>query len=762
MGNLLYKIGKTSFQNKWRFIATWIVVIALLAVAAINFAKPPSTSVSIPGTSAQMNLDRFKQLFPETGASSGNVVLSVSGGKTIEDYRDQITLLKDKLTKVPEVTAVTSPFDNPAAVSKDKTVAYLTVQIKPKDTLISADSAKQIQDIIAASRTNNLTIESTGDVIHQEAAEIIGPGEISGLILALVVLLITFGSLVSAGLPLLTAIVTVAVSMAGLFSLSHLITIDSTTPSLAVMLGLAVGIDYSLFIINRYRTFLKEGYKPAESAGKAIATAGNAVIFAAATVVIALAALSVVQIPFMTTMGLASAGAVATAAIISITLVPALLGIVGLRIFGKKTRKQIIARQENGHTVQENVSHSSVWYRIGETILKHRKVLFILAVLLLVVVALPVRSLNLGLGTAETAPTNTTERRAYDTLSNAFGAGFNGPLLLLVEKLPATSETDKTAVRTKLMDTYNAQMSAATASQKQAALTKIEAEVEKLAPYYQLSLVAERIAKVDNVESATPILTTQNGTIGAIQVVPHTGPSDTATKNLVSYFRNTSNQELLTKNSSVTIGVTGTTAAQLDINDKLAKALPVYLATVIGLSLILLIVAFRSILVPIKATLGFLLSVLAMFGALVAVFQWGWFGIAVAPGPIVSFIPIISIGILFGLAMDYEFFLVSSMQEAYHRSKDAQQAILRGYGLGSRVVIAAGLIMISVFSGFITNHDATIQAIGFALTVGILVDAFIVRLLIVPIIMSFLGDKAWWLPKWLDKRLPNISIEGKE
>jgi RND superfamily putative drug exporter len=271
-----------------------------------------------------------------------------------------------------------------------------------------------------------------------------------------------------------------------------------------------------------------------------------------------------------------------------------------------------------------------------------------------------------------------------------------------------------------------------------------------------------RITDFDGVAQAQAALLTDNGTKGVIQVTPTTGPSDEETKDLVAYFRDEDNQASLTKNDAVGFGVTGTTAIQIDINKKLADAMPVYLGVVVGLSFIILMIAFRSILIPIKATLGFLLSVAAMFGALVAVFQWGWLGITDAPAPIVSFIPIIAIGILFGLAMDYEFFLVSGMQEAYHYTKKAKRAVVDGFAIGSRVVVAAGLIMVAVFAGFIGNHDATIQSMGFALAIGILVDAFVVRLVIVPIVMSYLGKAAWWLPKWLEKILPKISIEGKE
>lgn len=761
MGNFLFKLGTWTFDRKWWVVGSSLVILIALAWSAITFIKPPSSDLSIPGTSAQQTLDRFNELFPDTGAQSGRIVVEVPEGKTVDDYQQQIIALADQVATVPEISAVITPFSNPSAISKDRTIAYLTVQVKAEGQSLKDENATKIQTITTKARTQGLVVETGGDLANKELGELIDIGELGGVAIALLVLVATLGSLVAAGLPIIIALVTVGASMAGLFSLSQLITIDSTSPALAVMLGLAVGIDYSLFIINRYRTFVIEGYTLREAAGKAVATAGNAVIFAAVTVVIALASLSVVQIPFMTTMGLAAAATVATAAIVSVTLIPALLGIVGLKVFGKKTRKKIVLSQTKSTVHTLALSHKTIWYKWGQLLLQYKKRILVVALALILVLAFPITQLNLGLPTDETAAEASTARKAYDLVSKGFGPGYNGPLLMVVEGLPAVTDSDKAAVREQiLLQSQQAQVSDTTSLDPEAMAAALEKQVELLAPYYQLNLVAERISEIDNVSQAQPVLTTEKGSKGVIQITPTTGPSDKATKTLVTSLRDETTQRSIARNADVTFGITGTTAIQIDINNKLAQALPVYLAVVVGLSLFLLMVAFRSILIPIKATLGFLLSVIAMFGALVAVFQWGWFGIAEAAGPIVSFIPIIAIGILFGLAMDYEFFLVSSMQEAYHQTKNAQKAVARGFALGSRVVVAAGVIMIAVFAGFISNHDATIQAIGFALSVGILIDAFVVRMTIVPIVMSLLGKKAWWIPKWLDKRLPRVSIEG--
>lgn len=730
---MLKRLGEKMFDLKWAVGIAWIVLLAGLGVVAYQVGFSTTNDISIPGTKAQQALARFEELFPDTGTKSTKVVVAAPEGETLRNYQQEIGALTLAVMDVAGVTQAVPPSMNPAAISGDGTIGYILVQMEGRDGdgQVSAETKSGIETAMADARESGLTVEAGGDLATQRLGEILGIAEIAGLAIALLVLLVTLGTLVSAGMPLITAVISVAVSMFGLFSLSSTIELTNTAPVLAVMLGLAVGIDYSLFIINRYRTYVIDGYTLRAAAGRAIATAGNAVIFAAATVVVALAALSIVQIPFMTVMGLAAAGTVAIAALVAVTLIPAMLGIVGMRMFSKKTQKAILAQRKKGIIHHEDVSHSTRWYKLGKTIVRFRKTVLLGSILLVGALAWPATQLQLGLPTDETAAVESSQRKAYDLLSEGFGDGYNAPLLMVIEGIPE--------VTPELIAAFG----------------------QEGAPYVRLQQLALRVAEVEGVVDAQPALVGQNGTVGTILVTPAEGPSSQATAELVERIRSDATQATLRGEfSDVTIDVTGTTALQIDINKKLADALPIYLAVVVGLSFIILLVAFRSILIPLKATLGFLLSVAAMFGALVAVFQWGWFGIAEAPGPIVSFIPIIAIGILFGLAMDYEFFLVSGMQEAYHHTKKASRAVIDGFAIGSRVVVAAALIMVSVFAGFIGNHDATIQSIGFALALGVLVDAFIVRLLIVPVVMSYLGKSAWWLPKWLKKRLPHVSIEG--
>lgn len=798
MGKFLHQLGVFAYAHPWRIIAGWTLLLGVFGLTAATFMQPTSQSISIPGTEAQVAIDRANELFPDGGKGTGRIAFQAHDGSTIADNKAAITHLLKEIKDVDGVTQVAGPFDDDSFVAKNGTTAYAQIQLESAQGSTDSATLESVASAANATRSDTLQVEIGGDLIDQAPGDILGVGEVAGVVLALVVLVMTLGSLVAAGMPILTALVGIGVSMAGLFSMSQLFTINTTTPVLAIMLGLAVGIDYSLFIINKYRTYLLEGHNYKAAAGRALGTAGNAVVFAALTVVIALAALSIVNIPFMTNMGLVGAGSIAIAALVAVSLIPALLGLAGSRVFGRKIRAKAVAAQKRGpvDNATDHVKRSSLWYRWGQFIARRPVPVLLTAVALASIIALPVRDLTLGLPTDQYASTDTTERKAYDLLAKGFGVGFNGPLTVVVEGMPAVSQADKDTVRATAMAEYDKQVTTATArqqalfqqkaasavtledqlalqqeiaatqaagrKQQAAALKQIDQQVEQYARYVQLKKVADQIATLGNVTTTMPALVTNDGTAGIIQVIPKSAPADQATKDLIEQLRDADTQVSLTKGRTISLAVTGSTALQEDISAKLAAALPQYLAVVVGLSLVLLIVAFRSILVPLKATLGFLLSVLAMFGALVAVFQWGWLGIADAPGPIVSFIPIIAIGILFGLAMDYEFFLVSGMHESYVKTKNAKKAVVNGFAIGSKVVTAAGIIMVSVFAGFITNHDATIQAMGFGLAVGILIDAFIVRMTIVPAVMSLLGRSAWWLPKWLDRRLPHISIEGEE
>lgn len=794
MGNVLQKLGNLAFEKRWWIVGGWAAILAILGFFAAQNYQAPSDAISIPGTEAQIALDRFGELFPDAGQGTGRVVFEAKDGSDIAENKASIEAILADVAEVEGVSQVVDPFQLDGMISDDGKIAYATVSLTNSIDSISEATTSGVEKAVTDGRSDSLAIEMGGDVISHIPGEILGIGEVVGVAVALIVLVITLGSLVAAGLPIIIALVTVAGGAAGLFGLSQVVDITSTTPVLAIMLGLAVGIDYSLFIVNKYRNNLLHGYSFKDAAANAVATAGSAVVFAALTVVIALAALSVVGIPFMTSMGLAAAATVALAAAVAVTLLPAFFGIVGARVFKGKTKVQIAKAQKKGPNDDHKVDRSTMWYKIATGIAKRPLTTLVAAVIVAGAIALPMRSLELGLPSDEYAAADTTEHKAYDALKRGFGEGFNAPLIIVAENVPPVTDSDKSAMKKqaeaalekeiakeekKQTDAFQKQLAAASSpsemlalqtaaaemqkegeKQKKTARAEMEAQLETFQDLYHLNDIAQNINERDDVESATPLLVTEDTTKGILQVIPKGGPSDDATKDLIAALRSDNTVRSVAGEGDTTFAVTGSTALQLDIDEKLANALPQYLTVVVGLSFVLLMVVFRSILVPIKATLGFLLSVAAMFGALVMIFQWGWLGIAEAPGPIVSFIPIIAIGVLFGLAMDYEFFLVSSMHEEYERSHDAKKAVINGFAVGSRVVVAAAVIMVAVFAGFVTNHDATIQAIGFGLAVGVFVDAFIVRLIIVPAVMRLLGDAAWWLPKWLKKFLPKISIEG--
>jgi RND superfamily putative drug exporter len=563
-------------------------------------------------------------------------------------------------------------------------------------------------------RDGGLTVEVGGDALA--AVPETGATEAIGIAVAAVVLVITFGSLVAAGLPLLTALNGVGIGVSTITALANALDLGSTTSTLAMMIGLAVGIDYALFIVSRYRAELAEGREREEAAGRAVGTAGSAVVFAGLTVVIALVGLAVVNIPMLTKMGVAAAGTVAIAVLIALTMIPALLGYAGRKVKPAGEKSRLLG----GGRAAARKGRPNMGTRWASFVVRRPVAILLLGVIGLGAAAVPASSLELGLPDDGSQPTSTTQRRAYDLLSEGFGPGFNGPLMVVVDA--KESHDPKAAVAT----------------------------------------VTKDIEHLKNVVTVTPATYNRSGDTAVVTVVPDSKPSSATTEDLVHGIRDEgagikadTNAELL---------VTGTTAMNIDVSQKLSDALIPYLALVVGLAFLLLIVVFRSVLVPLKAALGFLLSVTAALGAVVAVFQWGWLSGLMGveeTGPVMSMMPIFMVGVVFGLAMDYEVFLVTRMREAYVHGENPGQAIVTGFRHGARVVTAAAVIMIAVFSGFIGSSESMIKMIGFGLAIAVFFDAFVVRMALVPAVLALLGRKAWWLPGWLDRALPNVDVEGE-
>ncbi|MFA3839063.1 MMPL family transporter [Streptomyces aureus] len=737
MATFLYKLGRLSFRRRRYVALLWVLLLGGIGYASSAAPAPPADSFSMPGTDSQKAFDLLDERFPAASAegATARVVIRAPEGEKITDpaAKAEVNQLVAALGKGPQVAGVADPY-KANAVSKDGTTAYASVTYKVISTELTDKTRDALTDATDKTRAEGFTVETGGDAVQAEQ-EMGGSAELIGIAVSAVVLVITFGSLIAAGLPLLTAIIGVGIGVSGIAALGSVLNLSGTTSTLAMMIGLAVGIDYALFIVSRYRAEIAEGREPEEAAGRATGTAGSAVVFAGLTVIVALAGLSVVNIPMLTKMGLAAAATVAIAVLIALTMIPALLGFAGKRALRRKDRKNLKSRADSKDhkgrgLTKPGATHSAThaqntkpnlgtrWARL---VLRRPVTVLLIGVLGLGAVAIPATSLELGLPDEGTSAPDTTQRKAYDLLSESFGAGFNGPLMVTVD----TGGTKGAAAAAKTVGTS--------------------------------------LAKVDGVAAVTPASVNPAGDTAIITVVPTTGPSDHKTEELVKTIRSkASGLEADTKSDVL---VTGQTAMTIDFSQTLDDALLPYLGLVVGLAFLLLMLVFRSVLVPLKAALGFLLSVAAALGAVVAVFQWGWLADIVGvdqPGPIMSMMPIFMIGVVFGLAMDYEVFLVTRMREAYVHGARPAEAVVTGFKHGGRVVGAAAVIMISVFSGFIMENDDMIKMMGFGLAIAVFFDAFVVRMAIVPAVLALLGKSAWWLPRWLDKLLPNMDVEGEK
>ncbi|MGO1315533.1 MAG: MMPL family transporter [Cellulomonadaceae bacterium] len=627
---------------------------------------------------------------------------------------EQSTALEQQATRLDQGAALLDMAAEVRTVSSDASAAIATVSFVDEAMQVPTETSAALMDVFRDAPVTGVQADFSAE-IAAEVPSILGVGEVVGLVVAAIVLLVMLGTLVGAGLPLVNALIGVGIGALAAMSLSGVVDMASVTPILGIMLGLAVGIDYSLFIINRHRRQLKSGYSIAESVPLANGTSGNAVVFAGLTVMIALLALNVTGIPFLGLMGTVGAMCIAIAVLVAVTLTPALLSLLGERILSRRERRAVDAS-----SVGDDVGSAAPAgpparpMRTGRAVARA-----IVCVVGLLVVAVPALDLRLNLPDGSTEAPDSTQFRAYSTVEAKFGAGQNAPLLVVADLPAGRSEEESLG--------------------------------EELA-------VARALFEQEDVVAVAPVGTSADGSVAAFQVVPAQGPTSESTENLVHTLRNASPLD-----GTYEIGVAGSASGNIDISDKLADALPLYLLVVVGLSLVILIVVFRSIFVPVIATAGFILSYFAALGGVVAIYQWGWlasvFGVE-APGPVLNFLPTILLGILFGLAMDYMLFLGSGMREAYAHGTPARLAVVAGMHAGRAVVTAAGIIMISVFGGFIFAHSAMIRPIGFALAFGVLVDAFMVRMVLIPALMHLAGDAAWWLPRWLDRLLPDVDVEG--
>ncbi|MFJ4275740.1 MMPL family transporter [Streptomyces coelicoflavus] len=717
MAAFLYRMGRLAFRRRWTVALVWAAVLTAVGLAGMTAPEAEEEPFSMPGIESQEAFDLMEERFPGAaadGATARVVFVSPNGEKvTATENKEAVEAAIAELGDGTQVASTVDPYES-GAVSEDGSTAYTTVTYKVDAAGLTDASRSHLDESLEHARDSGLTVEAGGDAM-QDMGGPSGTAEAIGVSVAAVVLLITFGSLAAAGLPLLTALIGVGISLFAITALAGPLGLADTTSTVAIMLGLAVGIDYALFIVSRYREERAKGRTAQEAVALATGTAGSAVVFAGLTVVIALAGLSVVGIPMLTEMGLGAAGAVVVGVLIALTLVPALLGFWPNAILTRKDRK---ARRAGGAPPEtRKVNGGTRW---ASFVLRRPLPVLLAAVAGLGALALPMTDLQLGMPGDEAMSTETTQRRAYDALAEGFGPGFNGPLTVVVDARDA--DDPKAAAET----------------------------------------VSGRIGDTEGVVSVSPAQFNESGDTAVFSVVPTTAPTGQETKDLVNTIRG--DRPGIESEAGATFEVTGTTAMNIDVSEKVQAALVPYLLVVVGLAVILLLVVFRSILVPLKAAAGFLLSVLAALGAVVVVFQQGHgadlLGVETT-GPIMSLMPIFLVGIVFGLAMDYEVFLVSRMREAYVHGERPAQAVTSGFQHSARVVVAAALIMIAVFSGFIGDSDAMIKMIGFGLASAVLLDAFVVRMAIVPAVLALLGERAWWLPKWLDRILPRVDVEGE-
>jgi RND superfamily putative drug exporter len=712
MSKILYRLGHWSVRRRRWVLGAWLALLIGASVLAGALGGTTSDAFTIPGTESQRAMDLLEERFPEQSGSSARLVFASEDDTPLTDaeLRAGIEATLAEAAAAPEVVSVTDPFET-GTVSAEGLIAFADVGYATPANEVSLEAAEALDEVAGPAEAAGVRMEIGGEVGPEE--ELGHTSELIGLAVAVVVLLLSFGSLVAMGLPIVTALIGVGIGIGGIGITSALTDLSSTAPILATMIGLAVGIDYALFIVTRHRQNLAEGHEVEESAARANATAGGAVVFAGLTVVIALAGLTVIGIPFLTVMGLAAAATVLIAVAIAVTLLPALLGFAGSNI-----DRWRIGRARTGSAAESHDTLSARWSR---KVVARPGIALLGGLAFMLLLAVPMLSLRMGMPDAGSDPPGSTKRQAYDLLAEGFGPGFNGPLTLVVDTTGADDA--------------------------EAALGRIVAAVGE-DPGVQV------------VGAPTP---NAAGDTAIIPVIPKTSPSSEDTTSLVHHLRHDV-LDPLDEETGAEVSVAGPTALMIDVSDKLSSALPVFMALVIGLTMILLLAVFRSLLVPIKAAIAILLSIGSSFGVLVAIFQWGWLQQLVGleeSVPIISFLPMLMFAVLFGLSMDYEVFILSRIREDYVRTGKARESVLSGLTSSARVITAAALIMISVFASFALTDDPTTKMMGIGFSMAVLLDATVVRMVIVPATMALFGDRAWQLPAWLDRLLPELDVEGE-
>jgi len=707
---VLQRLAHACYRHRWRVVLLWLAALVAVNIIGSQIGSNYSQSFSLPGTESQRAVDLLQARFPAKAGDSGQIVFADAAGVRDPAVEARMSDVFARVAHVRGVTGVESPYAGNGArqVSSDGTVAYATVDFAERGNQIPTQSTDSIQSISFGARAPGLHVELGGQMFQSKPA--FGATELIGIVAAIIILLVVFGSVLAMGLPIMTALAGIGIGLALVEMISQVLSTPNFATELAAMIGIGVGIDYALFIVTRYRQGLHEGLDPEPAVVRAIDTSGRAVVFAGTTVMISVLGLYLMGVSFVQGLAIGTSLTVALVMLAAITLLPAVLGFAGrgidkLSVPGRRTRE--------GH------ARESVWFRWSRVVQRRPWPALLGTLVILGVLAVPLFSLRMGFSDAGGNPTSDTTRRAYDTLAQGFGPGFNGPLTLAAELPQGTSVADLSGLVGALRHTPG-------------------------------------VAEVGQ-----PVLSPDQ-TAAVIQVIPTTSPQAVQTTDLVTTLRDRVVPDAV-RGTPIVVHVGGLTAATIDVSNTLSARLPLFIGAVLALSFLLLLVVFRSVLVPLKAVIMNLLSIGAAYGVIVAVFQWGWLDSVVGiskTGPIAPFIPMMMFAITFGLSMDYELFLLSRIREEYDRTHDNALAVADGLAATARVITAAALIMVTVFLSFVTGSEPTLKLFGLGLAAAIFIDATLVRMVLVPATMELLGDRNWWLPSWLDRLLPRLHVEA--
>ncbi|MCH0565578.1 MULTISPECIES: MMPL family transporter [unclassified Streptomyces] len=714
---LLHAVGVGCARHPWRVICVWLLVLLSAVAADRAWGGDYADDFNLSGTPSQTGADLLDAHAAEgaRGVAARIVVRSDDGALTA--HRDELTATRERLAGLPDVVSAAGPFDSPGAVAGDRRTGYFTVRFDRSPATFEKSYLDRVDEAVSDLRAADVTVEyggSLGQLARPAAAE--HASEAIGIGTAVLVLLLGFGSVAAAGFPLLTAVVGLLAGLSALGLLAAQLSFAVASPTLATMMGLGVGLDYSLFLVTRHRKLLHTAPTPAEAAGRTVSTSGRAVLVAALTVTAALAGLFASGVDFIGMLGLAAGTTVIVGALAALTLTPALLGLAGRRIDRWHVRTPVDEPDDDG----------DVWHRWAATVRRRPWTFLILGLLVLGVLGAPAASLRLGHVDGGASPTSYTERRAYDLTTDAFGPGANGPLTLVV-----TLDKDRP-----------------TSAHQRADLARH---------------LYDALTGTPGVASATPPTATPDGALLVSTITPDTGPQDEATTGLVHRLQDDVLPDTLSP-SGATGYLTGTTAAQQDFRDILSDRLPQVVGIVVVAAFVLLLVVFRSPVIALKAAVLNLLSITASFGVVVAVFQWGWGASLLGIGeavPVESYVPMMMFAIVFGLSMDYEIFLLSRVRETWLETRDNHRSVAVGLAGTARVISCAALIMTSVFLAFLLSTNVVIKMLALGLGVSVVLDATVVRLLLVPAAMNLLGQANWWMPRRLDRLLPRLEPEGR-